>query len=78
MKLYIMSDTLTVVKSLCTVQKEKETGVSGASKLIVMIFFSFFFFFFYSFSFTVVLDANGLRRHELPEGDDAGYSLSCS
>lgn len=36
MKLYIMSDTMTVVKPLCTVQKEKKMGVSGASELVVM------------------------------------------
>lgn len=36
MKLYIMSDTMTVVKALCTVQKEKNMGVSSASELVVM------------------------------------------
>lgn len=59
MKLSIMSDTITVVKSLCTVQKEKEKGVSGASKLIIMIFFFISFSFFCSFSFIVDLDADG-------------------
>ncbi len=40
MKLYIMSDTMTVVKALCTVQKEKKIGVSGASEVVVMHWFS--------------------------------------
>lgn len=36
MKLYIMSDTMTAVKALCTGQKEKKVGVSGAREPVVM------------------------------------------
>ena len=36
MKLYIMSDTMTAVKALCTGQRKKKMGVSGESELVVM------------------------------------------
>lgn len=36
MKLYIMSDAMTVVKVLCTGQREKKMGVSGVSEFVVM------------------------------------------